>query len=285
MSLLLAAPALAQSVPAATTEDDEALLRPAAANEILVIAARFGGELDVPQAPVASFDEADIQALGASSVAELLNAIAPQTGSGRGRSDGFPVVLVNGQRIASFRELRNYPPEAIRKVEVLPEEAALRLGFAADARVVNLILKDDYASRRLEQDYGVPTRGGFAEWETEATLLRIKGPNRLSLTATVEDRSPLFESERGVIQAAGNVPSVAGDPDPAEFRSLVADSRGLGLNASWTQGLGKGGLDGSLSLSAAVSRNDSLSYSGLNLVRLVAPDGASAIRALHGALT
>jgi iron complex outermembrane recepter protein len=254
--LLLAMPALAQSLPGAAGDEEEALSGVAVSGEIVVVAERYLGQLDVPQEPIATFGEADIQALGASSVAELLTAIAPQTGSGRGRGGGFPVVLVNGQRIASFREMRNYPPEAIKKVEVLPEEVALRLGFPANARVVNMILKDNYANRRLELDYGIPTRGGFAESEAEGTLLRIAGPSRYSLTLSAEDRSPLFEDERDLIPT--------GNPASAPFRSLIADSREFGLNANWTKGLGKGGLDGSLSVNANLSREDSHAYSGLD---------------------
>jgi hypothetical protein len=281
--LVLGTPALGQSLSDPALEESDELQRSGAANEILVVATRFGGELDLPQEPVATFDEADIQALGATSVADLLSAIAPQTGSGRGRGGGQPVVLVNGQRITNFREMRNYPPEAIKKVEVLPEEAALRLGYPADARVVNMILKDNYANRRVEFDYGFPTRGGFAEWEGEATVLRIAGPNRFSLTATAEDRSPLFEAERGLVQTPGTIPSLEGDPDPAEFRSLIADSRSFVLNAGWTRGLGKGGIDGSLSLSANLSRNDSHSYSGLNTVQPLDPlDQVSRTTTLQG---
>lgn len=236
--------------------------------EILVVAERIKGQLDVPQEPIVTLDETDIQALGASSVDELLGRIAPQTGSGRGRGGGHPYVLVNGQRITNFREMRNYPPEAIRKVEVLPEEVALRLGYPADARVVNMILKDNFASRRVELEYGLPTRGGFGEWEGEATLLRITGPRRISLTATANDRSPLFEAERGVILPAGSAP---GGLDPARFRSLIADSRDFGVNAALTTGLGKDGLDGSFSLNAAANRSDSKSWQGLDPVTLVDP--------------
>ena len=259
--LLSAAPAFAQAFPALSGEDDEERFLAAVPGEIVVIAERYPGQLDVPQEPVATFDEAEIQALGASSVAELLTAIAPQTGSGRGRGDGFPVVLVNGQRIASFREMRNYPPEAIRRVEVLPEEVALRLGYPADARVVNLILKDNYSNRRVELEYALPTRGGFAEWEAESTLLRINGPKRFSVTLTAQDRSPLFEAERGVIQTSAPPP---GSPDPARFRTLIDDTRSFGLNLNWSTGLGKDGKGGQLSLNANATREDSRSGSGLD---------------------
>lgn len=254
--LLLAAPVMAQTASDEADEEEAAFLRAATPNEIVVVADRYFGQVEAPQGPIATFDEAEIQALGASSVAELLTAIAPQTGSGRGRGGGFPAVLVNGQRIASFRDLRNYPPEAISKVEVLPEEVALRLGFAATARVVNIILKDNYATRRIELDYGVPSHGGFAEWESEATLLKIAGPQRYSLTLSAEDRSPLFEDERALVSA--------GDPAAAPFRSLIVDSREFALGANWIRGLGKGGLGGALSLGANLMREDSRSYSGIN---------------------
>ena len=124
-------------------------------NEIVVTAARMRGQVDVPQAPVAVYDEEEIATFGASSLADLIEQIAPQTGSGRGRG-GRPVFLVNGQRISNFRELGRFPPEAIRKVEVLPEEVALQFGYPPDARVINFILKDNFVSRTIEAEFVFP---------------------------------------------------------------------------------------------------------------------------------
>ena len=293
LSLVLAAtPALAdepaadQPQPSAAVEQAEAQAteqEPSALSEgdIVVVATRIGGQIDAPQAPIASFDEAQIQALGASSITELLARVSPQTGSGRGRGGGgMPVVLVNGQRITNFREMRNYPPEAIRRVEILPEEVGLRFGFPPNTRVVNMILKDNYASRRVEGEVQIPTRGGFGIWETDATLLRIRKLNRFTVTASASDTTPLFEDERGLVQPVGTMPTVAGDPDPAAFRSLIGDSRSFGLNAAWTRGLGKDGLGGALTVSGEANRTDSRSLFGLDTVRLVAPGGASALRSL-----
>ena len=125
-------------------------------DQILVIATRLRGALDVPQLPVATLDEVEIAAYGAASIADLLAALAPHTGSARGRGGGFPVVLINGQRVASFREMRNFPSEAIRKVEVLPEEVALRFGYPPNQCVVNFILKDNFASKTLEAEFRQP---------------------------------------------------------------------------------------------------------------------------------
>ena len=278
---LLAVPAIAQEVPApALQAEAEAPEVDEAGTEILVVAERVKGQVDAPQAPIATFDETEIGALGASSLTDVLSRISPQTGSGRGRGGGMPVVLVNGQRITNFREMRNFPPEALRRVEVLPEEVALRYGFPANARVVNLILKDKFASRRIEAEYRLPTRGGFNSWELEASQMRIDGPSRFNVTASIEDGSPLFESERPGLISASNLPSVAGDPDPRAFRSLIADTRDIGVNASWTKGLGKDGTGGAISLNANASRSDSLSWSGLDLARLADAGGATALRAL-----
>ncbi|MFK5143505.1 hypothetical protein ACI4A9_28795, partial [Klebsiella pneumoniae] len=76
-----------------------------------------------------------------------------------------PVILLNGMRISSFREMRGLPPEAIRRVEVLPEQVALKYGYRPDQRVVNFILKDKFRSIDTETSLNLPARGGYAEAE------------------------------------------------------------------------------------------------------------------------
>lgn len=260
----LAAPAAAQELPVT-----DAAVQPASDDaqaddtEILVIANRLRGQVDAPQAPIATLDEADIASYGASSLPDLIAALSPQTGSGRGRGGGMPILLVNGQRVSGFREMRNYPPEAIRRMEILPEEVALRFGYPPNQRVVNLILKDHFSSTSIDLEYGLPTRGGFDLGEGEVSLLRINGPSRLNLSAKLEDVSPLTEGERGVIQS-GPAP-LPGALDPADYRTLIADSRQLSFNGTLTRGMGEGGLGGQITVNAAASRNDSRSFSGLRL--------------------
>ena len=300
--VMWAAPVLAQQpVQAAATSvsipDSEAAAAPAESDDetaptapkrddIVVNGPRLRGQVDTDEAPIASFDENDIQALGASSVGELLSRISPQTGSGRGRAagGGMPVVLVNGQRVTNFREMRNFPPEAIQRVEILPESVAQKYGFPPDARVVNLILKKKFRSKAAEASYGVPTLGGFNTYALEASLTRVDGPARLSLTASTDDTSPLFDAERGVLQPASSRSSVSTDPDIAQNRSLIADSRNFGLNAAWTRGFGKDGMGGTLSLSGAATRADGHAYLGNDVVLLTAPGGATALRTLPGSL-
>src|SRR3990167_296978 len=192
--------------------------------EILVQGNRLRGQLNAPQAPILELSEADIAAVGATSVADLLSAIAPQTGSARGRGGGGqPVILVNGLRIGSFRELRSYPPEAIAKVEVLPEEVAQQFGFAPDQRVVNVILKERFSSREIEVEAGGPDRGDYFTNEQEFTWLRIRNGARINTNIEISDTSLLTEADRGVIQTSA-VSDLATDPDPAIYRSLLPRS-------------------------------------------------------------
>jgi len=228
--------------------------------QIVVVASRIKGQVDAPQPPVTVLTEEDIAALGSGSITELLGRVASQTGSGRGRG-GQPVILVNGMRIANMREMRNFPPEAIKKMEILSEEVALRFGYPADARVINFILKDNFRSRSVMLGKGMATRGGFGTWQGEATLLRISGPKRFSVTATADDTSPLFEAERGLVQASAPLP---GHPDPADYRTLVGDSRNFGFNATLTRGLGEKGQAGNFTLNANLTRADSKDWSGLS---------------------
>ncbi len=262
---LVSAPAFAQ---AAVPAEDQAEAAPAR-SDIVVTAPRLPGQVDTPLAPFITLDEADIAAYGAANLADLLAALAPQTGSGRGRGSGPPAILINGQRISNFREFRNIPPEAIRRVEVLPEEVALRFGFPPNQRVVNMILRENFASRAVDLEYEAPDRGGYGTSEVEATLLRINRASRFNLNAIVNDTSLLTEAERGVIQTSA--PPAAGDPDPAAYRSLVPDSRSLALTGSWSTGLGQGGRAGSFSLNGNITRSDSRSLAGLTLIQINAP--------------
>ena len=255
---------------------------------IVVIGSRLKipGSVDAPQPPVDVLDEQDIQSYGATSITDLLADIAPETNSGRGRGSGGPVILVNGLRIASFRELRDYPPEAIRRVEILPEEVALRYGYAPDQRVVNFILKDNFHSRTVEAQFTEPDRGGTGTEEAQAGLLRINKNQRLNVTLKEDHTTRLTDADRGVLQEGGTVSSVPGDPNPADFRTLVPSGSDYSANATWTLGLGHGKNSGSLALNATATRADSTSLSGLNSVALTPPDGATAVvRSFPGALT
>ena len=130
--------------------------------EIVVVGQKPRGSVvgDIPAENVLT--SRDVRATGATSISELLDAIAPQTGSARGRGGGRPILLLNGQRISGFREMRDLPPEAIERMEILPEEVALKYGYAADQRVVNIVLRRRFNSTNVEAGGRIATDGGYA---------------------------------------------------------------------------------------------------------------------------
>ena len=286
IAAVLAYPATAQQAPAAasatpaqqgaeqgtpivdptTTQSDE--------NEIVVIANSLRGAVEAPQPPVVELNEQDIASYGASSLADLVAQLSTETGSGRGRGTGRPVFLVNGMRVSSFREMMSYPPEAIQRVQVLPEEVAQRYGFPPDQRVINFILKDRYASRTVQLQYGQPFDGGTSTEAFDGTYLKIAGKNRLNFDLKLNHTTPLTEAERNIIQTT--VPTFATDPDPAPFRTLVGKSSDYQLTGNWTHGIGDAGA--SLTVNGTAERSDSLSFSGLDTVFLTDPGGATALR-------
>ncbi len=274
IALVAATPALAQQAQPGVSvasgqvdpadQTDEAPLTDDDVNAIVVTAERIRGQVETASAPIVELDQQDVAAYGAASIADLVAQLAPQVGSGNGRG-GRPVFLVNGQRITNFREIGRFPPEAIRKVEVLPEEVALKFGYSASQRVINFILQDNYASREVEVEYGLPDRGGTSTAEAELGLLRIDGPQRLNATASYARTTELTEGERGIVQTPGNAPTVPGALDPADFRTLVARSEQFEGNVTSTVALGESGSAGQLTLNTQWIHNETRSLSGLDL--------------------
>lgn len=193
------------STVAISNDEIEEPVEDDSSGEIVVTAQRIRGSVDTDVPPVEELNEADIASLGASSLTDLVAAVAPQANSGRGRGGGQPIVLLNGQRISGFRELRDLPPEAIRQVQIFPEEVALKYGFRPDQRVINFILKDNFASFSTEFEHAQPEDGGFATNEFEATLTRIGASTRFNLDVELERSTALTESERDLISSGGSL--------------------------------------------------------------------------------
>ncbi|HWU04681.1 MAG TPA: TonB-dependent receptor, partial [Novosphingobium sp.] len=252
--------------------------------EIVVVAERLKGEVDAAQPPIATLDEEDIASYGVSSITDLLDAISPQTGTGRGRGATMPVILVNGLRIASFRELRDLPPEAIKKIEILPEEVSLKYGYSPDQRVVNFILKDHYHAKDVEVEYQQPDGGGYSTVKGSLGVTRIDKGRRMNVKLRADHTSMLTEAERGVSQTSGSQPTVSTDRSPADYRSLVARTNDYSANGSYTIPFGVGEKGGNVTLNATASRADSKSLSGLTTVTLSNLAGDTAVRSIGSPL-
>jgi hypothetical protein len=216
---------------------------------------------DIP--PEVVFDRREIRALGAGSLTELLEAIAPQTQSGRGRDGGRPVILLNGRRISGFAEIRDIPPEAIVRVDVMPEEVALKYGYRADQKVVNFVLRRRFDAYTTELQGGIATGGGRENYGAELNYLHIDKAGRVNLGAELRRSEPLFESERDIIQAE----PVAGI-ELGRYRTLLPRTDQLELSGTINRSVSE---DVQATLNGTFDVNSSTAFLGLPRPSLTPP--------------
>jgi len=181
---------------------------------------------DIP--PEQTLDSRDIQATGATSIDELLTALGPQIGSTQGRGGERPVLLLNGQRISGYQELRDIPTEAIERVDILPEEVALKYGYTADQKVVNIVLRRFFRSTTVTATGQVATEGDYASGTGDVTRLMIGRNGRTSLNLHVQGNGVLTEAERNIaLQQPPNSTDVTDQQQQQELnaRSLIGSKR------------------------------------------------------------
>jgi uncharacterized membrane protein YgcG len=261
LALGCAGPALAQAQtpPAepAAAPLDAAPAPPDAeeAEEIVVAGQRQRGSVIGDIEPEIQLTPADIRSYGVNSVTELLAELAPQTGSVRGRGGERPVVLLNGRRISGFTEIRDLPTEAIARVDILPEEVALKYGFRPNQRVVNFVLRNRFRATTVELGGGLATDGGGERGEGSVDVLTINRDRRFELNLQYRRQEPLLESQRAIDRS-----DLGGTVDQGPFRTLVPTQDTFAVNtvASRTIADGVG-----LTINPRVERVDSVALLGL----------------------
>lgn len=225
-------PAKANSVPVtAQPVDPPTAVTEQPVEEIVVRAQRGPNSVPGDVVPETTLDPVEITALGASNIAEVLAALGPRAGSGRGRGSGPPVILLNGRRISSFRDVQGLASEAILRVEIFPESTALQYGYSADQRVINFILRDNFRAITTEMSAGTAAEGEQSRGEIELGLLTIGAKGRLSINGEVSSQNSVTEAARGVRRATA--------PTSTEFRTLLPETSAAELGISYNRNFGK----------------------------------------------
>ncbi|MFP5447535.1 MAG: TonB-dependent receptor [Alphaproteobacteria bacterium] len=244
--------------------------------ELVVSGSRPVGSVIGDITPELTLSTQEIRAYGAASVTELLEALSPQIGSGQG--GGRPVILINGGRISGFSEIRDLPTEAIARVEILPEELALKYGYPAEQKVVNMVLRPRFRATLAEGSVTTPTQAGGGETlGVHGARLDILQGRRLTLDAKANTTDSIEESDRNITGGEG------------AFRSLQSQSNDVTLNAAYARPLDNGV---SMSVNGLFEASESESRQGLspfgpevqlrNTERQTARLAASATGALAG---
>jgi hypothetical protein len=217
--------------------------------------------------PELSIGTFEIRTTGATSLPELLATILPQTQSGRRPGTNRPILLVNARRVADFSEIRSIPVHAIRRVEVYPEEVALRYGFPADQKVVNLILVGQFNIIGVTGGIGQSAEGARDDYSLsfDGTQITTNGRSTFSWDGT--QTTGVSEEDLGISLSPSSVPTV---------RTLLPESQsirfsgalGRSLKALGEQGYGTIGIDVLKDQSESViDRINTGTGSGTNLLR------------------
>ncbi len=198
-------------------------------NTIVVNGGRPEGSVIGSYTPEVTLSPGDVRSFGVSTLSDLISELSPQTTSGQGRGGEAPVVLLGGKRISGFAEIRDIPTEAIQRVEILPEEVALRYGYRPDQKVVNVVLRRRFNAYTGELEAAAPTEGGQFSPGANASYLRIRDGRRLNVALDYQRSSPLYESERDIVAQSprlpfdltGNIASVSGGPIDPTLTALL----------------------------------------------------------------
>lgn len=201
LALLLASTAAsaapkAPAPPPPPVDDDETV------SDIVVTGRAPPGSVigDIP--PENILDPRAIASYGVGTVSELLDQIALQTGSAQDDQGNGPVILVNGRRVSGVNEVGDLPTEAILRIDILPEEVALKYGYSASQKVVNIILRRRFRSVVYNAGGGVASAGQGQNEAGDATITRIHDNDRINIAARVKANASLLEDERGIMPNA-----------------------------------------------------------------------------------
>lgn len=188
----------------------------------IVVTGRRYGEAKV--AAENEFDENQIAAQGADSIQDLLTRLAPFIGNG----GDAPVLLINGRPAGFDQSVLVYPAEALSRLAVLKPEAAARYGAPAGKRVVNLVLKQKFASLTADAGVNLATRGGQRGGVLSVGRTAISGETRWNVQVRIARDSALLKSARMIPRPAGvfeGVGYVAG-LDGGEIDRALSDVAG-----------------------------------------------------------
>jgi hypothetical protein len=209
-----------------TNDNDQNSLEASHTSIITVAKRRPRGSVIGDAEPSQVLSPIEMGAYGASNLGELLAALQNEIASAGDNTGASPVLLLNGKRIADFRQIAALPTDAIERTEVFSEEVALRFGYRSDQKIVNVVTYVNYESWIGRAGIRIPTAGAGMAGNYEAGLFRIRKESRLTLIGTYLSSASISESERNILLHPG-------ESDERVFRTLLPASRQLTLSGSF----------------------------------------------------
>jgi hypothetical protein len=194
------------------------------------------GSARVP--PEIELGAGEIDNLGAYDIGEAIARLSGSLGF-----DMPPVLIVNGRQVVNPGDFTGFPPDALVRVEVLPERAAAIYGEDPARRVLNLVLQPEFKSRDGFLKTSRPTAGGTSSLSADVRQSEILDNNTRQFGVQISRDTSLRSEER-----SGHFRDQPG----SEGVTLRPATNGVTVNASMTGTFG----DWSSSLSATARAQD-----------------------------
>jgi hypothetical protein len=195
---------------------------PQTSDEIVVTGRR---PEEAPEAVEDTVTSATIKSLGTNSIGELLARLRARYAGGE------LAIIVNGRRLASIDALSEFPPEALKQIDVLRPGSGSQFGYPATDRVLNLVLRPTFSSVTVEGAASATTEGGGDDGNIAARHARIRGDRRTNGSVVYRQAGGLREDERADPASTSGSVGAAGDSAGARYRSLIPASRDLTATA------------------------------------------------------
>ena len=193
--VLLAATLIAETAEAGESREGEI-------NDPLIVVTADRAIIDALAAipPERTYDPDRIADLGVSSIGEAIDDIMSENGG------GDPAILVNGEPTGDPTDIRNYPPEAIARVEVLPTGSASRVDGRAGERVYNIVLKPGLRTASVSAGRQFATEGAYHSDLVELGYTWIKKRDRFNISLQRRSSTLLREGDREIVQPPRSIP-------------------------------------------------------------------------------
>src|SRR5205823_726399 len=170
------------------------------------------------------------------------------------------------------------------RVEILPEEVALKYGYSADQKVVNIVLRQRFRSSTLQVGAGGATDGGYASGNADLTRFLVQRNGRTTLNLHAEGNTMLTEAERNICLTQPCSTDATTQQELAA-RSLVGRKRDVRASGTFNRELSSKVAG---TLNTELEHNEGRSLIGLNpsvlapLARNTSTDTAHAGTVLNG---
>lgn len=151
--------------------------------------------------------------MGISSIADMIQRLGAQL---KGPDGAEPVYAINGRRPLDTNEVNTLPFDGIQTIELLPQEAAPRLGYPPNQPVLNFTTKAKFQGFEAMASGQTSTDGGGGMADSSFGMTRLRGKSRLSITAYVTQQAELRQEDRRI------------SPDPAIPFDIVGNVTGIG---------------------------------------------------------